>query len=135
MGKTSEQAGLFDVFVSYESIAGYLKSLGPDDRRDFYRADFLSTAARKPGNDYKRDIDPVTDTFWNAAYQMATKDFLDLEMKPPAFTRGTRWVEFRPNDMPTQPRVGARTGCRNQSVTWRTRRRASALFQPQAVRF
>jgi hypothetical protein len=44
--------------------------------------------------------------FWNGSYEMATRDFPDLAMRPPAFARGQTWLDLRPMDMPTRPRVG-----------------------------
>ncbi len=38
---------LFDASISYEEMAGYLAGSDPDDQRSKYRAEFLSTAAKK----------------------------------------------------------------------------------------
>jgi hypothetical protein len=94
----------FDDFVSYEAIDSFLKSRDPNDRRNTYRANFIATAAKSSANTWTRTDDTVTNAFWKAAYDIATKEFLDLEMKPLKLTKDSSWVNFRPRDMPTRPR-------------------------------
>lgn len=94
----------FDSFVSYEAIAGFLKSRDANDRRGIYRANFIATAAERNSNTWTRVNDAVTNAFWNAAYEIATKEFPDLEMKPLELTKDSTWINIRPFDMPTRPR-------------------------------
>jgi hypothetical protein len=101
---THPQADLFDAFVSYESMAAYFAARNPDDPRSLYRANFLATAAPKAGTAWKATPDPVTNAFWAVAYDIATREFPDLEMRKPVFTKGQTWIDFRPLDMPTTPR-------------------------------
>ena len=95
---------LFDSFVSYEDIGSFLKPSDPEDIRGNYRADFVLTATTRTGTIWKAQEDAVTDAFWEKAYQIATSEFPDLEMKKPKNTKGQTWVAFRPLELPTQPR-------------------------------
>ena len=101
---THAEVASFDSFVSYEAIAGFLKSLDPNDRRSIYRANLFATAAERSSNTWTRVDDAVTNAFWNAAYDIATKEFPDLEMKPLELTKDSTWINIRPLDMPTRPR-------------------------------
>lgn len=101
---THAEAVSFDSFVSYEAIAGFLKSRDRNDRRSIYRANFIATAAERISNTWTRVDDAVTNAFWNAAYDIATKEFPDLEMKPLELTKDSTWINIRPLDMPTRPR-------------------------------
>jgi hypothetical protein len=94
----------FDSFVSYEDIGGFLKPSDPKDRRGNYRANFVLTATTRTGNTWKIERDPLTDKFWQAACQIANREFPDLEMKPPKLTKGSNWIVFRPLDLPTHPK-------------------------------
>jgi hypothetical protein len=101
---THPEVASFDSFVSYEAIASFLKSRDPDDRRGIYRSNLMATAAQRSSNTWTRVDDAVTNAFWNAAYEIATKEFPDLEMKPLELTKGSTWITIRPLDMPTHPR-------------------------------
>lgn len=94
----------FDSCVSYEEIGGFLKPCDPQDLRGNYRANFVLTATTRTGNIWKIDKDPLTDAFWEGAYQVAQMDYLDLQMKRPKNTKGQTWIVFRPMGFPTQPR-------------------------------
>ena len=97
-------AGAFDSFVSYEAIADFLNSNASTDRRSAYRANIVATATWRNSNTWTRIDDAITNAFWNAAYEIATKEFPDLEMKHPELTKDSTWITIRPLDMPTQPR-------------------------------
>lgn len=94
----------FDGSVTFEEIAAFLSS-GDATPRDHYRASFLNTAATRRANNWVRDVDDQTNDFWDAAYEIATRDFPILEMKPLKLTKGSNWITFRTRDMPTQPRL------------------------------
>ncbi len=98
------EASNFDSFVSYESVSEFLRSEPPESPRSAYRAHFVATAAKRSSNSWEPTPDPETNAFWNAAFELANREFPDLEMQPPSFTKGQTWVNFRPLDMPTQPR-------------------------------
>lgn len=93
----------FDRFVSYEVIADFMKS-NDQSKRSQYRAELIATAARKCASMWVRVDDPATNDFWGTAYEIAKKDFPELEMKPPNFTKGSSWITFRPQDLPTRPK-------------------------------
>jgi hypothetical protein len=101
---THPEVASFDAFVSYEAIDTFLKFRDPNDRRSIYKANFIATAAKRSGNTWTRVDDAVTNAFWNAAYDIATNEFPDLEMRPPELTKDSTWINFRPQDMPTRPR-------------------------------
>jgi hypothetical protein len=101
---THPEVGSFDAFVSYEAIDTFLKSRDPNDLRSLYRANFIATASKRSGNTWTRVDDAVTNAFWNAAYDIATKEFSDLEMRPPELSKDSTWINIRPQDMPTLPR-------------------------------
>ena len=102
---THVEASRFDSCVHYEAISEFLKSQSEKDARSAYRAQFVATAARRCSNAWEADRDdPVTNAFWRAAYEIADREFPDLDMQEPKFTKGQTWVGFRPRDMPTQPR-------------------------------
>jgi hypothetical protein len=98
------EAASFDSFVTYEAISTYLKSQHPEDPRVLYKANFMTTAAMKNANTWTRQDDARTNAFWKAAYEIATAEFPDLEMKPLTVTKDSTWINFRPLDMPTRPR-------------------------------
>lgn len=101
---THTEASRFDSCVHYEAVSDFLKLQSENDARRAYRAEFVATAAKRCSNAWKRTDDPVTNAFWRAAYEIAGREFPDLEMQPPKFTKSQTWVGFRPLDMPTQPR-------------------------------
>ena len=94
----------FDSCVSYEEIGELLKPTDPEDRRGKYRANFVLTATVRADTIWKREIDALTDKFWEAGYRIALSEFPDLEMKRPKNAKGQTWVVFRPLELPTQPR-------------------------------
>jgi hypothetical protein len=94
---------VFDHRVSFEEIAAFFLQTEPTVREQ-YRAQFLATAATRRVNTWTREADETTDAFWEAAYQLATRDFPILEMKRLVVTKGSSWISFRPRDMPTQPK-------------------------------
>lgn len=101
---THAEASRFDSCVHYEAVSDFLKSKSENDTHGAYRAEFVATAAKRCSNAWEPTDDPVTNAFWRAAYEIAGREFPDLEMQPPKFTKGQTWVGFRPLDMPTQPR-------------------------------
>lgn len=106
--KTHIDAEGFDAYVSYESIAAFLRENDPTNVRNLYRASIFANAATKLGHvGYVKETDAQTDSFWQAAYDLASREFHDLEMKPPKFAKGLTWLIFRPHDMPTLPRIVA----------------------------
>jgi hypothetical protein len=98
------EVAAFDARVTYEEIATFLRSQEPDRTRSQYRAQFISTAAGRSVNTWKLDNDELTNRFWDAAYNIASREFVDLEMKPLKVTKGSTWINLRPRDMPTSPR-------------------------------
>ena len=92
----------FDAQISFEEIANFLRSADPT-ARGTYRADFLETAARRRANHWQREVDEQTEVFWRSAYDLASRIFPELEMKPLAVTKGSTWITFRPRDLPTRP--------------------------------
>jgi hypothetical protein len=96
------KAASFDQFVSYEAIGNFLK--GHDSSaRGQYRAKFVATAASKSINTWVKIDDEVTNAFWRAAYDIASRDFPVLEMKELNVSKDSTWINFRPQDMPTRP--------------------------------
>jgi hypothetical protein len=94
----------FDAFVSYEAIGDFLKSLDTNDERNSYRANFIATAAMRCVNSWTRIDDPVTNVFWKTAYEIAIREFPELEMKPLELTKDSTWINFSPLDMLKGPR-------------------------------
>ena len=92
--------GGFDRCVSLEKIAGLIRDGGA---RAEYRAKFLDTAGSRRVNAWTREDDAATNEFWDAAYRLATEEFQILEMKPLKVTKNSRWITFRPRDLPTMP--------------------------------
>jgi len=118
---THAEASGFDSCVHYEAVSEFFKSQRLNDVRCSYRAEFVATAARKLSNGWTRIDDPVTNTFWRTAYEIACKEFPDLEMREPQFAKGQTWVDFRPLDMPTRPRrtyVGCKGGYGHVDLTF-----------------
>jgi hypothetical protein len=99
----SKRVGEFDLAISFEELAKFLRRSDSSSRNQ-YRAAFLETAATKRVNNWVREVDEATEEFWEAAYDMATKDFPILEMKRLKVTKDSSWINFRPADMPTLPR-------------------------------
>jgi hypothetical protein len=93
----------FDGALSFEEIAAFLLA-GRQSTRTAYRARFLETAAVRRSNNWVRQEDEATNSFWEAAYQIASRKFPILEMKRPRVTKDSHWITFRPSDMPTQPK-------------------------------
>lgn len=92
----------FDRLISLEQLADVIRD--SNDARSSYRADFLKTASTRRINAWSRKDDPTTNAFWEAAYQIATRDFPQLEMKRLSVTENSSWITFRPRDFPTQPK-------------------------------
>ena len=90
----------FDSRMTYEAIAGFLKS-SDEGLRSQYRANFVATAAQRNANTWTRTIDETTNAFWAAAYLVACKDFPSLELKPLSLTKDSSWIVVRPSDLPT----------------------------------
>jgi hypothetical protein len=129
---THAESSRFDSCVHYEAISAFLKLQGENASRSAYRAEFVATAAKRSSPYGGRTDDPVTNMFWRAAYDIAVRDFPDLEMQEPEFTKGQTWVSFRPLDMPTQPRriyVYCKGGCGYVDLTFSTC--LARLFAPR----
>jgi hypothetical protein len=99
-----DEVSTFDRFVSYEMIADFMRSHDAQSRRSLYRAELIATAAKKCTSSWVRIDDPATNDFWAAAYEIAKRDFPELEMHAPKLTKGSSWLTFRPQDLPTRPR-------------------------------
>jgi hypothetical protein len=97
-------ASNFDSCVTYEAVSTCLRSINADEPRSAYRANFVETASKKGSNTWTRNDDDVTNAFWKAAFEIATEEFPDLEMKTPNLTKDSTWINFRPLDLPTLPR-------------------------------
>jgi hypothetical protein len=88
----------FDHFVPYEDIAEQIERQDSSIRAQ-YRAIFIREAASRPASNWARVQDDATDSFWTAMYDMATRDFPLLEMKPRSVTKSNSWINFRPQCM------------------------------------
>ena len=100
---TVAEANLFDQTVEYEVVGEWLAQNDPTPRGQ-YRADFVLTSASRRSNSWNRVQDEATDQFWSVAYEVASKQFPQLEMRPLSLTKGSKWITFRPRDLPTQPK-------------------------------
>jgi len=98
-----EHPDLFDSLVSYEEVAEFLRSSSGSNLRMKYRAHFIETAVPTTTSAWKSTQDDLTDRFWDAAYEIAHREFRELEMKPLKLTKGSTWITFRTSDMPTMP--------------------------------
>jgi hypothetical protein len=88
--------------ISFEEVAKFLQiDAAP---RSQYRGRFLTTAATKRKNIWTREQDDATDELWEAAYQLAVHEFPILEMRRLKAAKNNTWADFRPRDMPTQPK-------------------------------
>ena len=92
--RNSMENVLFEVFVSYEEIAIAIESCDAT-ARGCYRAEFVRNAAARNVNTWERVDDAATNQFWEAAYQMASREFPILEMKKPKFTKDSTWISLR----------------------------------------
>jgi hypothetical protein len=131
-----KQAGLggFDLRISFEQLADFLDA---DDPRSQYRAAFLRMAAgTKKVNSWSREIDPATNAFWSAAYELASNEFPILEMKSPALSKDSVWVVFRPRDLPTMPkRVSVELKGKNGQVDLTFANTTAHIFHPLVRQF
>ena len=93
---------MFERAISYEEIATFMAR--DHTPRGQYRSTFIATAATKRANTWARERDGDTDAFWTEAYRIAEREFPMLEMKLLNVTKGSTWINFRPRDMPTQPK-------------------------------
>jgi hypothetical protein len=94
----------FDRLIPLEEIGAFLAKADPSTRGR-YRGDFLATAATRRKNSWTREPDDATDAFWDAAYEIAVRDFPILELKPPKMTKDSNNFTLRPRWMPTQPKT------------------------------
>jgi hypothetical protein len=92
----------FDQKITLEEIADAVEQEGSN--RSLYRSEFLRTAGTRRKNAWSREDDPATNAFWDAAYELAAREFPILEMKRLRLTKGSSWITFRPRDLPTQPK-------------------------------
>ncbi len=88
--------------ISYEKIADLIRI--QMDIRSEYRATYLETAGKRTLNKWIRNQDDATDAFWNAAYEVAVREFPLLEMRRLEVTKNTNWIVLRPHDFPTRPK-------------------------------
>lgn len=97
------EMGSCDCQVSYEAIASeYFEGQAAGASRSTYRATFLREAAQSAGHSaFKQIEDETTKIFWDKAYLIALRDFPELEMREPHFTKGQTWIDFRPLEMKT----------------------------------
>ncbi len=100
----SPVAAQFDGTIAYEDIAAWLRD-NLRCRRGEFRADFLEAAAPHGASAYVKTVDAQTNSFWNAAFELAHSDFSELEMKNLELASGNTWLEFRPADFPVHVRV------------------------------
>ena len=100
--RNSSRSDEFDVAISFEEVAAFFRA-NSDSPRNNYRAAFLETAGTRRTNNWVREIDAATETFWSGALELAAREFLMLEMKQLKVTKGSSWINFRPKDMPTMP--------------------------------
>jgi hypothetical protein len=128
LGKQTSLDG-FDLRVSFEQLADFLDA---GDPRSQYRAAFLRTAAgTKKVNAWVREVDPATNAFWLAAYDLASNEFPILEMKSPALSKDSVWVVFRPRDLPTMPkRVSVELKGKNGHVDLTFANTTAHVFHP-----
>ena len=75
----------FDQLISLEKVAEIIRT--QDDPRLNYRADFLEGAGTRRVNTWLREDDTSTNEFWNSAYELATREFSQLELKRPKVTK------------------------------------------------
>ncbi len=92
----------FDRLVSLEEIAEIIR-LGRDTRSE-YRANFLDSAGTRRINAWSREDDLATNDFWNLAYEIANREFPELEMKRLKLTKDSTWIDIRPHDFPSYPK-------------------------------
>ena len=97
------KAASFNRFVSYEAISDFLRHNHPSER-GCYRAQFIAAATSRSMNTWQKVDDATTTAFWDAAYDIASREFHALEMKPLNLTKDLTWINFRPQDMPTLPK-------------------------------
>lgn len=100
--KARSDLGGFDQLISLEQIAEIIHAQG--DPRANYRGSFLETAGTRRINAWSREDDAATNEFWDAAYELATREFPQLEMRRLKLTKDSSWINFRPHDFPTQPK-------------------------------
>jgi hypothetical protein len=101
--EASADAKLFQTFVSYEDIGEAFSTIDPSPRAA-YRRQFFITAAKRAANTWRHIDDPLTNSFWEQAYDLATREYPALEMKEPKYSKGAAWIWFRPHDFPNMPR-------------------------------
>jgi hypothetical protein len=84
-----------------------------------------ATAAGTSSNTWTRVDEALTNAFWNTVYDIATKEFPALEMKPLEPTKDSTWINIRPLDMPTRPRGGGNVAGKQVEIA----RRAAVGFE------
>jgi hypothetical protein len=89
----------FAAAVSYEDIAECILVTEPT-RRGEYRAGLLTAAAAKAKHAYIKQTDAETDRFWEAMFDLAAREYPELEMRRQSDASNTSWVLFRPHDLP-----------------------------------
>ena len=105
----SSVARKFDVTLEYESIAKWMREniAGP---RGEYKAGFLESAAPRGASAYVKRKDDATDRIWEAAYDLACREFPELERKKPNYAKGSKHIRIHPSDFPAKVGIELKLG-------------------------
>ncbi|HLW91630.1 MAG TPA: hypothetical protein VKS78_10055 [Roseiarcus sp.] len=93
-----DELGGFHPLIPLEQIAEIIRV--QNDPRAEYRALFLESASKRNASAWVREDDPATNAFWDAGYELATREFPQLEMKRQKLTKDSLWFTFKPHDFP-----------------------------------
>jgi hypothetical protein len=99
----NSECAKFDVVVTYEEMSVQLLAQNPADARLQYRASFLKEAASRSATVRDHIEDAETTKFWDEAFEIANREFPELEMKRLKITKGSTWITFHPHDFPRRP--------------------------------
>jgi hypothetical protein len=105
----SSIAQKFDATLDYESIASWMRAniAGP---RGEYKAGFLESAAPRGTSAYVKRKDETTDRIWEAAYDLACREFPELERKKPNYAKGSKYIRIHPSDFPAKVGIELKLG-------------------------
>ncbi|CAN5310661.1 hypothetical protein BH10PSE10_BH10PSE10_18280 [soil metagenome] len=99
----------FDLALAYEDIAEWMRKniVGP---RGAYKAEFLESAAPRGASAYIKIKDDVTDSIWKDAYELACREFPELERKRPNYAKGSKHVRVHPSGFPSKVGIELKLG-------------------------
>jgi hypothetical protein len=70
----------------------------------------LESAAPRGTSAYVKRKDETTDRIWEAAYELACREFPELERKKPNYAKGSKYIRIHPSGFPAKVGIELKLG-------------------------